>query len=90
LDLEFVQLLGDPSYVEFLVAMGYTREKEFLNYLKYLEYLKTPECIIYIKYPEGLKYLGLLQQPEFGKLLEVGRYFPNETGNFNHNFKMQG
>lgn len=76
LDLEFVQALGDPLYIEQIVSRGYTREKEFLEYLRYLRYFKSPEFIMFVKHPEGLKYLELLQQPEFVKLVETGMYFP--------------
>uniref|UniRef100_A0A8C1UZI3 Mediator of RNA polymerase II transcription subunit 31 n=1 Tax=Cyprinus carpio TaxID=7962 RepID=A0A8C1UZI3_CYPCA len=43
LELEFVQCLANPNYLNFLAQRGYLREKPFVNYLKYLLYWKEPE-----------------------------------------------
>jgi mediator of RNA polymerase II transcription subunit 31 len=51
-DLEFIQLLSNPQYLECkinlinklgLSANNYFKEQSFLNYLKYLLYFKNPE-----------------------------------------------
>ncbi len=54
-DLEFVQCLGNPRYLEctFLFKIdlannGYLKEPSFINYLSYLQYFKSPDYLKYI------------------------------------------
>jgi mediator of RNA polymerase II transcription subunit 31 len=42
-ELEFVQCLANPNYLNFLAQRGYFKENAFINYLKYLLYWKEPE-----------------------------------------------
>ncbi|XP_050316031.1 mediator of RNA polymerase II transcription subunit 31 isoform X2 [Anthonomus grandis grandis] len=42
-ELEFVQCLGNPNYLNFLAQRGFMKESTFINYLKYLLYWKEPE-----------------------------------------------
>uniref|UniRef100_A0A3Q1GSC4 Mediator of RNA polymerase II transcription subunit 31 n=1 Tax=Acanthochromis polyacanthus TaxID=80966 RepID=A0A3Q1GSC4_9TELE len=42
-ELEFVQCLANPNYLNFLAQRGFLRERPFINYLKYLLYWKEPE-----------------------------------------------
>ncbi|CAB1352587.1 unnamed protein product [Coregonus sp. 'balchen'] len=56
-ELEFIQCLANPNYLNFLAQRGYLREKPFVNYLKYLLY---PHC---------LHMLELLQYEHFRKEL---------------------
>ncbi|OWA54129.1 putative Mediator of RNA polymerase II transcription subunit 31 [Hypsibius exemplaris] len=42
-ELEFVQCLANPHYLNFLAQHGYLKEKSFINYLKYLQYWKQPD-----------------------------------------------
>ncbi|KAK9746710.1 SOH1 [Popillia japonica] len=43
IELEFVQCLGNPNYLNFLAQRGYFKDSTFINYLKYLLYWKEPE-----------------------------------------------
>ncbi|XP_012273958.1 mediator of RNA polymerase II transcription subunit 31 isoform X2 [Orussus abietinus] len=42
-ELEFVQCLANPNYLNFLAQRGYFKDSAFINYLKYLLYWKEPE-----------------------------------------------
>ncbi len=66
-ELEFVQSLANPNYLNFLAQRGYFRNPTFLNYLKYLSYWKRPEYSKYIMYPQCLSLLELLQHETFQK-----------------------
>eukprot|EP00118_Oscarella_pearsei_P028336 m.1910 g.1910 ORF g.1910 m.1910 type:complete len:159 (+) comp8039_c0_seq1:19-495(+) len=68
-ELEFVQCLANPFYLNFLAQHGYFKEKAFVNYLKYLQYWKQPEYAKYIRYPHCLHFLDLLQHEAFRKEL---------------------
>nr|KAF6296267.1 mediator complex subunit 31 [Myotis myotis] len=48
LELEFVQCLANPNYLNFLAQRGYFKDKAFVNYLKYLLYWKEPEYAKYL------------------------------------------
>ena len=67
IELEFVQSLANPSYLNFLAQRGYFRQQTFLNYLKYLMYWKEPDYVKYIMYPQCLSLLELLQHEQFLK-----------------------
>ncbi|XP_073421665.1 mediator of RNA polymerase II transcription subunit 31 isoform X1 [Dendrobates tinctorius] len=69
LELEFVQCLANPNYLNFLAQRGYFKEKPFVNYLKYLLYWKEAEYAKYLKYPQCLHMLELLQYEHFRKEL---------------------
>ncbi|KXN74873.1 SOH1-domain-containing protein [Conidiobolus coronatus NRRL 28638] len=64
-ELEFVQCLANPWYLNFLAQQSYFEQKEFVNYLKYLKYWKRPEYAKFIIYPHCLYFLDLLQHEEF-------------------------
>ncbi len=60
-DLEFVQCLANPLYLEctlkYLICLvlsdnGYFKETKFVNYLSYLQYFKNPEYMKYLTYFE--------------------------------------
>uniref|UniRef100_A0A4W5NGJ1 Mediator of RNA polymerase II transcription subunit 31 n=2 Tax=Salmoninae TaxID=504568 RepID=A0A4W5NGJ1_9TELE len=68
-ELEFIQCLANPNYLNFLAQRGYLREKPFVNYLKYLLYWKEPEYAKFLKYPHCLHMLELLQYEHFRKEL---------------------
>uniref|UniRef100_A0A2K6SEE9 Mediator of RNA polymerase II transcription subunit 31 n=2 Tax=Saimiri boliviensis TaxID=27679 RepID=A0A2K6SEE9_SAIBB len=68
LELEFVQCLANPNYLNFLAQRGYFKDKAFVNYLKLL-YWKDPEYAKYLKYPQCLHMLELLQYEHFRKEL---------------------
>ncbi|RWS27601.1 transcriptional regulator SOH1-like protein [Leptotrombidium deliense] len=42
-ELEFVQCLANPNYLNFLAQRGILKDKAFINYLTYLQYWKRPE-----------------------------------------------
>ncbi|XP_055379763.1 mediator of RNA polymerase II transcription subunit 31-A isoform X3 [Condylostylus longicornis] len=65
IELEFVQCLGNPNYLNFLAQRGYFKDQTFINYLKYLLYWKEPEYAKYIMYPICLYFLDLLQYEHF-------------------------
>lgn len=67
IELEFVQSLANPNYLNFLAQRGYFKNQTFLNYLKYLMYWKKPEYVTYIRYPQCLSLLELLQHEQFLK-----------------------
>ncbi|KAJ2785397.1 suppressor of hpr1 [Coemansia interrupta] len=64
-ELEFVQCLANPWYINFIAQQGYFEKPEFLNFLKYLQYWKKPEYSRFIVYPHALAFLDLLQHKEF-------------------------
>ncbi|KAK0135558.1 Mediator of RNA polymerase II transcription subunit 31 [Merluccius polli] len=68
-ELEFIQCLANPNYLNFLAQRGYLREKPFVNYLKYLLYWKEPDYAKFLKYPHCLHMLELLQYEHFRKEL---------------------
>lgn len=64
-ELEFIQCLANPNYLNFLAQRGYLKDKAFVSYLKYLQYWKRPEYAKFIKYPMCLHFLELLQYEHF-------------------------
>jgi mediator of RNA polymerase II transcription subunit 31 len=70
-DLEFLQFLSNPSYVQcrldlqVLISKGFLADPKFLNYLQHLEYFKRPEFLRYVRYPVSLKMLEKLRDPSF-------------------------
>lgn len=68
-ELEFVQCLSNPHYLNFLAQRGYFDDQSFVNYLKYLLYWKEPDYAKFLKYPQCLMFLELLQYEQFRKEL---------------------
>jgi len=68
-ELEFVQCLANPHYLNFLAQRGFLKEQSFVNYLKYLLYWKKPEYAKFLKYPQCLHFLELLQYEHFRREL---------------------
>lgn len=66
-ELEFVQCLANPNYINFLAQRGYFKDSSFVNYIKYLQYWKDPQYAKYLKYPMCLHFLDLLQYEHFRK-----------------------
>uniref|UniRef100_A0A0A9WMX5 Mediator of RNA polymerase II transcription subunit 31 n=1 Tax=Lygus hesperus TaxID=30085 RepID=A0A0A9WMX5_LYGHE len=69
IELEFVQCLGNPNYLNFLAQRGYFKDPAFINYLKYLTYWKEPQYALCLKYPMCLYFLDQLQYEHFRKEL---------------------
>lgn len=74
LDLEFVQTLANPQYLNFLAQRSYFKNPAFINYLKYLLYFKKDEYIKYVRYPQALYFLDLLQREQFRQELANHTY----------------
>ncbi|XP_046840604.1 mediator of RNA polymerase II transcription subunit 31-like [Xenia sp. Carnegie-2017] len=69
IELEFVQCLANPHYLNFLAQRGYFKDSSFVNYLKYLLYWKAPQYAKFLKYPQCLFFLDLLQYEHFRREL---------------------
>ncbi|KAI8995913.1 mediator complex, subunit Med31, partial [Gaertneriomyces semiglobifer] len=65
LELEFVQCLANPQYLQFLAQQQYFSDPAFLNYLAYLQYWRRPEYAKHLIYPYCLRILELLQYAPF-------------------------
>ncbi|KAL8664669.1 MAG: hypothetical protein Q9168_007855 [Polycauliona sp. 1 TL-2023] len=66
LELEFVQALANPYYLNHLASQKLLQDAAFVAYLKYLLYFQQPEYTSYLSYPgPTLKALELLQQDKF-------------------------
>jgi hypothetical protein len=64
-DLEFLQMLSSPDYVEFLIDNKFFEDENFVYYLKHLDYIRNSKLIRLVKYPVSLKMLENLQDPRF-------------------------
>ncbi|CAO1599904.1 MAG: hypothetical protein LQ349_004419 [Xanthoria aureola] len=66
LELEFVQALANPYYLNHLASQKLLQDSTFVAYLNYLQYFAQPEYTRYLSYPgPTLKALELLQQERF-------------------------
>eukprot|EP00919_Chromeraceae_sp_WS-2016_P010264 GHVR01024078.1.p1 GENE.GHVR01024078.1~~GHVR01024078.1.p1 ORF type:complete len:148 (+),score=31.16 GHVR01024078.1:41-484(+) len=64
-ELEFVQCLANPSYLQWLGEQKYLEHPDFVRYLEYLLYWKQPKYSKYLLYPFCLRLLDALQDPSF-------------------------
>ena len=76
-ELEFVQCLGNPNYLNFLAQRGYFKDPAFINYLQYLQYWSKPNYVKFIKFPVCLHFLELLQHESFRKEIVKGEVYNN-------------
>lgn len=60
IDLEFVQLLCNPSYIEKLVENNCFADENFIRYLENLQYWKEEPYIYHLIYPQCLLFLDYL------------------------------
>lgn len=67
IELEFVQCLANPIYLNFLAQRKYLQMPKFVAYLRYLQYWRQPEYAKYLRYPMCLHFLDLLQYEHFRK-----------------------
>ncbi|KAI9750067.1 MAG: Glucan 1,3-beta-glucosidase 3 [Chaenotheca gracillima] len=68
LELEFVQCLANPLYLNHLAAQKLLEDPCLIAYLDYLQYFAQPEYTKFLTYPgPTLKSLQLLQQESFRK-----------------------
>lgn len=66
LELEFVQSLANPFYLNHLADQKLLTEPAFIAYLSYLQYWSRPPYLKYLHYPgPTLRHLELLQQETF-------------------------
>ena len=65
-EVQFVQCLANPNYLNYLAQGQFFASPEFLAYLEYLEYFRQPEYTKLLTYPSySLNALSLLKQPAF-------------------------
>ena len=68
IELEFVQSLANPKYLNFLGQKGYFEDEDFILYLKYLRYWKSPEYMKHLLFPQCLAFLdAILDNQQFRK-----------------------
>ncbi|KAF2136145.1 uncharacterized protein K452DRAFT_302995 [Aplosporella prunicola CBS 121167] len=83
LELEFVQCLANPWYLNHLAAQKHLDNPDFVAYLDYLQYFRQPKYAKYLTHPgPTLRALQLLQQEHFrreiimpdtvGRMIEEG------------------
>ncbi|KAF1816522.1 mediator of RNA polymerase II transcription subunit 31 [Eremomyces bilateralis CBS 781.70] len=66
IELEFVQSLSNPWYLNHLAAQKYFDQPAFVRYLAYLQYWKDPAYARYLSYPgPTLRAIELLQEERF-------------------------
>ncbi|KAJ6257114.1 Mediator of RNA polymerase II transcription subunit [Drechslerella dactyloides] len=66
MELEFVQCLANPFYLNYLAQSKYLQDEPFLRYIEYLDYWRQPEYVKFLVYPSfTLNALDLLKQPQF-------------------------
>ncbi|KAH8886768.1 SOH1-domain-containing protein [Thozetella sp. PMI_491] len=66
LELEFVQSLANPNYLNHLAVQKFLADPRFVAYLAYLRYWTRPPYLKYLDYPgPTLKNLELLQLEKF-------------------------
>lgn len=63
-DLEFVQCLANPFYLQTLAQQSILSSPAFLGYLEYLQYFKQPRYARFIQYPQCLHHLELCVKSE--------------------------
>eukprot|EP01025_Chloroclados_australasicus_P063525 TRINITY_DN8411_c0_g1_i2.p2 TRINITY_DN8411_c0_g1~~TRINITY_DN8411_c0_g1_i2.p2 ORF type:complete len:187 (-),score=22.20 TRINITY_DN8411_c0_g1_i2:743-1303(-) len=69
LELEFVQCLGNPEYLNWLAQTQYFEDAAFIKYLAYLMYWKEPAYCQYVLMPHCLYMLERLQDEGFRRAL---------------------
>ncbi|PVH94654.1 SOH1-domain-containing protein [Periconia macrospinosa] len=66
LELEFVQCLANPGYLQYLAMQKLFEKPDFVAYLGYLQYFKEPQYSKYLHHPgPTLRTLELLQNERF-------------------------
>jgi mediator of RNA polymerase II transcription subunit 31 len=64
-ELEFVQCLSNPRYLNYLAQRLTLEEPSFLAYLEYLQYWKQPQYAKFIQYPRKLDVSSHAASPGF-------------------------
>uniref|UniRef100_A0A7R9VA92 Mediator of RNA polymerase II transcription subunit 31 n=1 Tax=Chlamydomonas euryale TaxID=1486919 RepID=A0A7R9VA92_9CHLO len=73
IELEFVQCLANPHYLNWLAQNRYFDDPAFVKYLDYLQYWRQAEYAHLIRYPHCLFFLDLLQSAAFRKSVANNR-----------------
>ncbi len=68
-ELEFVQLLANPLYLNHLAQNKYLEDPAFVHYLAYLRYWREPAYARLVIFPQCLFFLELLQEKRFRDML---------------------
>ncbi|KAI8970273.1 mediator of RNA polymerase II transcription subunit 31 putative [Mycotypha africana] len=71
IELEFIQCLANPWFLNNLAQQQYFKDPAFLNYLDYLQYWKKPEYAKFVVYPHALYFLDLLQHAQFREYIST-------------------
>jgi mediator of RNA polymerase II transcription subunit 31 len=75
IELEFVQNLSNPKYLNYLAQNGYLQQSEFITFLKYLTYWKQPEYLKLLLFPQCLAFLdNLINSPTFCRELAIPQF----------------
>lgn len=70
MELEFVELLANPYYLQSLAQNGLLNDDSpLIEYLQYLQYWTKPEYIKYLDHPHALYFLEILLESSFRKAL---------------------
>ncbi|TYZ64570.1 hypothetical protein PybrP1_008637 [[Pythium] brassicae (nom. inval.)] len=70
IELEFIQCLASPAYLNFLAINRYFDNPAFMNYLAYLKYWKQPQYAKYLVYPHSLAFLDMLDDERFRQMIQ--------------------
>ena len=66
IELEFVQNLCNPKYLQYLAQNRYFQDETFMNFLRYLRYFKEVEYLRHLVFPQCLVFLdALIDNPKF-------------------------
>ena len=60
IELEFVQNLCNPTYLQYLSQNRYFQDECFMNFLRYLRYFKQTEYMRHLVFPQCLTFLDAL------------------------------
>ncbi|KAJ3569614.1 hypothetical protein NP233_g4923 [Leucocoprinus birnbaumii] len=75
LELEFVQSLANPFYLQSLAQQNILEQPAFINFLEYLLYWKEKDYARFIHYPHALHHLELLQHARFRSEMKKDDFF---------------
>lgn len=62
-ELEFLQCLANPDYLQWLASNHYFEDPAFVAFLQYLQYWRSPPYIQHVVFPQSLRVLEMLQNP---------------------------
>lgn len=75
IELEFVQNLSNPKYINFLAQNGYFEQESFIDFLSYLKYWKQPEYARFLVFPQCLAFLdALVENSDFRREMSLPQF----------------